>query len=140
MLVSLTTGMYRVQPHLEGKITCVRMHNGIVNGYQLLCNAHTVLEPHMGTAAFFFFTHYRPFPLFLFMCLSLLTVLFLVISRKNWQISKYQYFCIEKKTKTFTLLTFFSTDLQWWWISSLYHSMVWIQVWRRPELCNRRSR
>ena len=55
----------------------VLMHSGIVNGYQLLCDAHTVLEPHRGTAAFFFFTHYRPFPLFLFMCLSLLTVLFL---------------------------------------------------------------
>jgi len=55
----------------------VLMHSGIVNGYQLLCDAHTVLEPHRGTAAFFFFTHYRPFPLFIFMCLSLLTVLFL---------------------------------------------------------------
>ena len=49
----------------------VLMRNGIVNGYQLLCDAHTVLEPHRGTAAFFFFTRYRPFPLFLFMCLSL---------------------------------------------------------------------
>jgi len=27
------------------------MHSGIVNGYQLLCDAHTVLEPHRGTAA-----------------------------------------------------------------------------------------
>jgi len=43
----------------------------------LLCGAHTVLEPHRGTAAFFYFTCYRPFPLFLFMCLSLLSVLFL---------------------------------------------------------------
>ena len=24
----------------------VLMHSGIVNGYQLLCDAHTVLEPH----------------------------------------------------------------------------------------------
>ena len=54
----------------------VLMHSGIVNGY-LLCDAHTMLEPHRGTAAFFFFTHYRPFPLVLFMCLSQLTVLFL---------------------------------------------------------------
>ena len=46
------------------------MHSGIVNVYQLLCDAHTVLEPHRGTAAFFFFTHYRPFPFILFMCLS----------------------------------------------------------------------
>ena len=49
----------------------VLMHSGIVNGYQLLFNAHTVLEPHRGTAAFFFFTHYCRFPLFLFMCMSL---------------------------------------------------------------------
>ena len=33
----------------------VLMHSGIVNGNQLLCDAHTVLEPHRGTAAFFFF-------------------------------------------------------------------------------------
>ena len=32
----------------------VLIHSGIVNGYQLLCDAHTVLEPHRGTAAFFF--------------------------------------------------------------------------------------
>ena len=58
------------------------MHSGIVNGYQLLCYAHTVLEPRRGTAAFSFFAHYmyRPFPLFLFMCLSLLTVLILFLS------------------------------------------------------------
>ena len=56
----------------------VLMHSDIINVYQLLlCDAHTVLRPHRGTAAFFFITHYRPFPLFLFMCLSLLTVLFL---------------------------------------------------------------
>ena len=44
------------------------------------CSYLTVLEPHRGTAALFlYFTHYRPFPLFLFMCLSLLTVLFLLL-------------------------------------------------------------
>ena len=32
----------------------VLMHSGIVNGYQLLCDAHTVLEPYRGTAAFSF--------------------------------------------------------------------------------------
>ena len=48
----------------------VLMHSGIVNGYQLLCDAHTVVEPHRGTAASLV-THYRPFPLFLFMCFSL---------------------------------------------------------------------
>ena len=47
------------------------MHSGIVNGYQLLCDTHTVLEPHRGTAAFYYFPQFRPFPLFLFMCLSL---------------------------------------------------------------------
>ena len=62
---------------IEDNINLVLIHSGIVNGYQPLCDAHTVLEPHRGTAAFFFFTHCRPFPLFLFMCLSLLTVLFL---------------------------------------------------------------
>ena len=34
------------------EISLVLMHSGIVNGYQLLCDAHTVLEPHRGTAAF----------------------------------------------------------------------------------------
>ena len=32
----------------------VLMHSGIVIGYQLLCDAHTVLEPHRETAAFSF--------------------------------------------------------------------------------------
>ena len=64
--------------HIMGNRSLVLMHSGISNGYQLLCDAHAVLEPHRGTAVFFF-THYRPFPLFLFMCLSLLTVLFLFL-------------------------------------------------------------
>ena len=63
--------------HVKGKRTLVLMHIGIVNGYQLLCDAHTVLEPQSGIAAFFYFTRYHSFPLFLFMCFSLLTVLFL---------------------------------------------------------------
>ena len=42
----------------------VCMHSGIVNGYQLLSNAHTVLEPGE-LQLYFYFTHYRPFPLFL---------------------------------------------------------------------------
>ena len=64
---------------LRARALFVLMYSGILNGYPLLCDAHTVLEPHRDTAAFFFFTHYRPFPLFLFMCLSLLTVLFLFL-------------------------------------------------------------
>ena len=41
--------------HIKGYITLVLMYSGIVNGYQhqLLCDAHTVLEPHRGTAVFF---------------------------------------------------------------------------------------
>ena len=42
------------------------MHSGIVNGHQLLCDAHTVLEPHRGTAAFFFFYSLSPFSTFSF--------------------------------------------------------------------------
>ena len=53
------------------------MHSGIVNGHKLLYDAHAVSEQHRETAAFFYFTRYRPFPLF--MCLSLLTVLFLLL-------------------------------------------------------------
>ena len=54
--------------HIKGTIglTLVLMHIGTLNGYQLLCESHTVLEPHRGTAGVFYFTLYRPFPLFLF--------------------------------------------------------------------------
>jgi len=48
----------------------VLMHSGIVNGHQLLCDAHTVLEPHMGTAALFLFHSLSSFSTFSFMCLS----------------------------------------------------------------------
>ena len=41
--------------HIKGNITFVLMNSGTVNGYQLLCDAHTVLEPHRGTAALFLF-------------------------------------------------------------------------------------
>ena len=51
---------------LRATAVFVLMHSGIVDEYQLLCDAHTVLEPHRGTVAFSFFTHYHPFPLFLF--------------------------------------------------------------------------
>ena len=47
------------------------MHSSIVNGYQLLCDAHTVFELHRGTAAFFYCTRYRPFPLVLFVFVTL---------------------------------------------------------------------
>ena len=32
--------------HIKGNSTFVFMHSGIVNGHQLLCDAHTVLESH----------------------------------------------------------------------------------------------
>ena len=40
--------------HIKGTALFVLMHRSIVNRYQLLCDAHTVLEPHRGTAAFSF--------------------------------------------------------------------------------------
>ena len=69
VLVSITYGTNI--SHIKGNSTLVLMHKGIVNGHRLLCNAHIVFEPHRGTAALFLFTYYRPYPLFLFMCLSL---------------------------------------------------------------------
>ena len=54
------------------------MHGGIVNGYQLLCDAHTILEPHRGTAAFFYFARYRPFNFSFYVFLTL-TVVFLFL-------------------------------------------------------------
>ena len=43
----------------------VLMHSGIVNGYQVLCDAHTCLN-HIGELQlYFYFNHYRPFQLFL---------------------------------------------------------------------------
>ena len=62
---------------VEGKNTLVLMHNGIVNRYQLLCGAHTVLEPHRGTAAFFLFYSLSSFSTFSFYVFVTLTVLFL---------------------------------------------------------------
>ena len=53
MLVSLT----------EARIVS---HSAIVNGYQLLCDAQTVLEPHMGTAALFLFDSLSSFYAFSF--------------------------------------------------------------------------
>ena len=66
----LTYGMSSLAT-LRAASLFVLMHSDIVNGYQLLLDAHAVLEPHRGTDLYFYFTHCRPFPLFLFMCLSL---------------------------------------------------------------------
>ena len=69
MLVSLTHGTNI--SHIKSTSTLILMHSGIVNRHQLLCDAHTVFE-HIGALKLYlYFTHYRPYPLFLFMCLSL---------------------------------------------------------------------
>ena len=73
------------------------MHSGIVNGYQLLCDAHTVLEPHRGTTAFFFlFYSLLSFSSFSFYGLSLLIVLVLFlgtsivcINNLKWTVSRF---------------------------------------------------
>ena len=59
--------------HIKGNKTLILMHNCIVNGYHSAAVhfSYCAFEPHRGTAAFFYSTHFRPFPLFLFMCLSL---------------------------------------------------------------------
>ena len=49
----------------------VIMHSGIVNGYQLLCDAHTVLEPHRGTAALFYsLSSFSTFSFYVFVTLD----------------------------------------------------------------------
>ena len=52
--------------NIKGKSTLVFMHSGIVNGYQLLCDVHTVLKPHRGTEAFFLFYSLSSFSTFSF--------------------------------------------------------------------------
>ena len=49
----------------------VLMHNGIVTGYQLLCDAHTVREPHRGTAVFFLFYSISSFSSFFYVFVTL---------------------------------------------------------------------
>ena len=56
------------------RATLLLLHSGIVN---LLWDAHTVLESHRGSAAFFYLTHCHNFPLFLFMFLSYSSISFL---------------------------------------------------------------
>jgi len=48
------------------RATTVLLYSGIVNGHQLLCDAHTLLEPHMGTAALFLFYSLLSFSTFSF--------------------------------------------------------------------------
>ena len=74
LLVSLTYGMNSLAT-LRATSIFVLMHSGIVNGYQLLCDAHTVLEPHRGTAALFLFYSLLSFSTFSFYVFVTLTVL-----------------------------------------------------------------
>jgi len=78
----------------------VLMHSGIVNGYQLMRNAHTVLEPHRGTAAFLYFTRYPPIPLFHFICLSLWQSLLLFLGAS--------IVCLNNLKKTTDLVLWFT--------------------------------
>jgi len=52
--------------HIKGNINIVFMHSVIVNEHQLLCDAHTVLEQHRGTAALFLFYSLSYFSTFSF--------------------------------------------------------------------------
>jgi len=85
--------------HINGNGILVLMHSGIVNGYQLICDGHTMLESHRGTAAFFYFTLYRPFPLFLFMCLSHWQSLFLFLGAS--------LLCVNNLKRTVNLILWF---------------------------------
>ena len=69
--------------HFKGNINLVLIHSGIVNGRQLLCNAHSVIKPHRGTAALFLFYSLLFFSTFSFDVLSLLTVLFLFLGASS---------------------------------------------------------
>jgi len=53
------------------------MHSVIINGYQLLCDAHAVLEPNRGTAALFLFYSLLSFSTFSFYMFVTLTFFFL---------------------------------------------------------------
>jgi len=46
------------------------MHSVLINGYQLLFDALTVLEPHMGTSFFLFFTSFSTFSFYVFVTLT----------------------------------------------------------------------
>ena len=52
--------------HIKVNISLVFIQCRIINGYQFLCDAHTVLEPHSGTAAFFLFYSLLSFSTFSF--------------------------------------------------------------------------
>ena len=45
--------LWHEHSHIKGNSTLFLRHSGIVNGHQLLCDAHTVFEPHRGTADLF---------------------------------------------------------------------------------------
>ena len=55
------------------------MHNANVNGYQLMYDAHTLLEQHRGTAALFPFYSLSSFSAVSFCVFVILTLLFLFL-------------------------------------------------------------
>ena len=66
--------------HIKGHI--VLMHSGIVNGYQLLCNAHTVVKQHRGTAALFLFYSLSSFLLCSF-CVFVIQIVWFLFLRAS---------------------------------------------------------
>jgi len=73
LLVSLTQGMNSLAT-LRSTLLFVLMQSGFVNGYQLLCDAHTVLESHRETAALFLFYSLSSFSAISFYAFVTLTV------------------------------------------------------------------
>ena len=65
--------------HIRGKSTLVLIHSEIVNGYQLLCDAHTVPELHRGTTALFLFYLHSSLSTFSFYMFVTPTVIFLFL-------------------------------------------------------------
>ena len=56
--------------HIKGNISLVLMHSGIVNGYQLLCDAHTVLE--LQLFSFYSLLSFSTFSFYVFVTLTVL--------------------------------------------------------------------
>ena len=77
MLVSHSTNIFS---HLKGNLSIVLMHSGIVNAYQLLCDAHSVPVQHKGTTDIFLYYSLYTFPAFilLYVCQSVTAFLFWV--------------------------------------------------------------
>ena len=64
--------------NFKGNVSIFLMHSGIVNGCQLLFDAHTLPEQHTGTAALFLFHSLSSF-LAVSFCVSFCDILFLFL-------------------------------------------------------------